>query len=760
MPAAPSELETVCAPGYSTSKDPNRSQCSDLCYMAKCCDEDIDACKVLNPTACDAYEKPCSNFWGDSIEIPLPPSDLEQTCSIESLQTAGGFSDCEQLCDQASCCNKPMSTCRVTNPEICSNWSACSNLFEPIDLSELKDAGVEVPPAPDGLAALCSPDSLSNVRGFNDCEDKCNRARCCLEDPGDCNIKNPDVCPAYIDPCTALYDFKFGGKVEKNTGSVDGTQTTDSVSLMDLAVQVAEACNTDNLMEVQGRQHCQHLCSDRLCCFEKDPKYNCVKEKQNECVAFAACEELINAGPLPAAPLPAPSPTRPPPTQAAPTVSKLGLYDGAALSTICSKQQISTIDGMKKCNDVCAPVLCCWSIDPNINCYDEHWKECDVSQDCSFLAKPDNAPKNPGSILMKEVDEACSRASISSADGLKACHQLCAHRLCCFVADGMSSSCAADTVGCSDYEACEVLVNQIPGDSVMVEDVDDACAADTIDREGKDACVELCSQRSCCFNDGVGGCYGTDKNWCDEFALCRGIYEYIPQIPDDRESEDSMDDDDMVEDEVDSICAENKLKTKTGLAICHEVCDPKFCCFDAKETANCYDDDPEGCSNYQGCISLYEYEGIDYKSQLGSEIEALCSPAKLRSSSGKTVCQQICKTQASCFNGGAKSNSGQCKQFAACKNLDEYSGYSGAGNASSPPTSRGGVCEDVAGLDDNEASRFCCGVGSGSPKVDMDMCKQVCKNTDCCFTKCPGTTSETMLEFCEEFAACKVLYSS
>ena len=704
VPAAPTELETVCAPGYSTSKDSNRSQCSDLCYMAKCCDEDIDACKVLNPSACDAYEKSCSNFWGDSIEIPLPPSDLEQTCSVESLQTAGGFSDCEQLCDQASCCNKPMSTCRVTNPEICSNWSACSNLFEPIDLSELKGAGVEVSQAPEGLEALCSPNSLSNVRGFNDCEDKCNRARCCLEDPGDCNIKNPDVCPAYIGPCTALYDFKFGGKVEKNTGSIAGTQTTDSVSLMDLAVQVAEACNTDNLMEVQGRQHCQHLCSDRLCCFEKDPKYNCVKEKQNECVAFAACEELINAGPLPAATLPAPSPTRPPPTQAAPTVSKLGLYDGEVLSTVCSHQQISTIDGMKKCNDVCAPVLCCWSID--INCYDEHWKECDVSQNCGFLAKPDNAPKNPGSILMEEVDEACSRAQISGADGLKACHQLCAHRLCCFVAEGMSSSCAADTVGCSDYEACEVLVNQIPSDSVMVEDVDDACAADTIAREGKDECVELCSQRSCCFNDGIGGCYGTDKNWCDEFALCRGIYEYIPQIPDDSESEDSMDDDDMVEDEVEEICAESKLKTKTGLAICHEVCDPKFCCFDAKETANCYDDDPEGCSNYQGCISLYEYEGIDYKSQLGSEID------------------------------------------------------SGAGSASSPPANGGGVCENVAGLDDNEASRFCCGVGSGSPKVDLAMCKQVCKNTDCCFTKCPGTTSETMLEFCEEFAACEVLYSS
>ena len=70
----------------------------------------------------------------------------------------------------------------------------------------------------------------------------------------------------------------------------------------------------------------------------------------------------------------------------------------------------------------------------------------------------------------------------------------------------------------------------------------------------------------------------------------------------------------------------------------------------------------------------------------------------------KTVCQQICKTQASCFNGGAKSNSGQCKQFAACKNLDEYSGYSGAGNTSSPPASGGGVCENAAGLDDNEVT--------------------------------------------------------
>jgi len=624
-----------------------------------------------------------------------------------------------------------------------------------MDLSGLKEAGVEVPPAPDGLAALCSPNSLSNVRGFNDCEDKCNRARCCLEDPGDCNIKNPEVCPAYVEPCTALYDFKFGGKVEKNTGSVDGTQVTDSVTLMDLAIQVAEACANDNLMEVQGRQHCQHLCGDRFCCFDKDPNYNCVKEKQNQCVAFAACQDLLNAGSL-EAPMPAPSPTRPPPTQAAPTESKLGLDDNQALSRICSDSQLATIDGMRSCHDACAPILCCWSQDFNANCYDDHWKECDVSQPCSFLAKPNNAVENPDSVRKKEVDAACSLDQTSTVDGLKACHQICAHRLCCFVSDGMTSSCSGNDGMCADYQACQVLVNQIPADATLVEDVDDACAKDTIRRGGKDACVDLCAQRSCCFTEGIGGCYGTDKTWCDEYALCRDVYEYVPP------AQDAQDDDDVLEDEVDTICAESKLKNKSGLTICHEVCDPKFCCFDPKESVNCYNDNPDTCDNYQGCINLYEYEDIDYKSQLEFEIEDLCSSSKIRSSTGKSMCQQICKTQASCFNGGNDSGSSQCKQFAACKNLDEYSTSSPSlpASSSSSATVSNDVCRNVAGLDDNEASRFCCGVGSGSPSKDMNMCKQVCKNTDCCFTKCPGTTSGTMLEFCDEMAACKVLHAS
>ena len=98
------------------------------------------------------------------------------------------------------------------------------------DMSSLKDDAVEVPPVPAGLAALCGPDLLSNVRGFNDCEDKCNRARCCLEDPEDCNIKIRDiVCPDYIEPCTFLYDFKFGGQVEIATGSKHRMQILTNV---------------------------------------------------------------------------------------------------------------------------------------------------------------------------------------------------------------------------------------------------------------------------------------------------------------------------------------------------------------------------------------------------------------------------------------------------------------------------------------------------------------------------------------------------
>lgn len=680
VPTAPAELQTVCAAGYSTQDDPDRSQCADLCYMAKCCDEDIEACKVLNPSACQAYEDPCANFWGESVEIPLPPSDLSTTCSKESLQSVGGFGDCEAACDDASCCNEPMWTCRVTNPEVCSSWAPCAQLFEPIDTSALKDGTVEVPPAPSSLAALCGPDSLASVRGFNDCEDKCDRARCCLEDPGDCNIKNPDVCPDYIEPCTALYDFQFGGKVEKATGSVDGTPTTDTVSLMDLAIQVAKACDTDSLNEIQGRQHCQHLCNDRLCCFESNERYNCVKDKKDECVAFAACEELLNAAPLsqpelPVAPAPAPQPT----------ASPLALDDQQALARVCNDDAISTIEGMNACHDLCSPVLCCWSQDPESNCHDEHWRECDVSQPCAVLAiqdKEDN-PYDPDSILKAQVDDVCSPAMTGTPDGLKACHQICAHRLCCFVQEGMKSSCADDEAKCDDYQACHILAHEMPGEEAAAEAVDDACADDVINsKEGRDACLSVCAQRSCCFDEGPGGCYVTDKNWCDEYILCRGIVPPVPTsvVGGDNDDNAGKDDDDKenydsgVSSEIGSICAESKLKSKAGLSICHTVCDPQFCCFDAKENANCYNDDPDLCDQYEGCLKLYDYEGIEYTTQLQMEVESICSTSKIRSSSGKSMCKEVCHPHASCFGGNADST--ECKAYAACMNLDEYSSSS------------------------------------------------------------------------------------
>lgn len=285
IPGAPEELVEVC------QLNGDYQRCSDLCYMAKCCSEDIEACRVLNPAACDKYEGPCSGFWGDSVTVLDPPSELQQVCTVDAVLTLDGHNRCQELCDDARCCYDPVDKCRVVNPDICSSYESCSVLFtlspEAAISSRENDGGVEVPPAPPGLDALCSPQSLANVHGYTDCEDKCNRARCCLEEPTGCTVLNDEVCADYEMPCTALYDFK-------TKGSIQPDDVYEQDIIMELAEQVVDACSSDSLKDIQGRSHCEHLCNDRTCCFAPSSNPDsCAEELGQECLAFAACNILF-----------------------------------------------------------------------------------------------------------------------------------------------------------------------------------------------------------------------------------------------------------------------------------------------------------------------------------------------------------------------------------------------------------------------------------------------------------------------------------
>ena len=90
IPSAPEELAELCQPSV-TGED--YEKCSDLCYQARCCNEDIEACRVINPSACEQYESHCATFWGDSVTIPYPPAELNDICSVDSVLEADSRSE-------------------------------------------------------------------------------------------------------------------------------------------------------------------------------------------------------------------------------------------------------------------------------------------------------------------------------------------------------------------------------------------------------------------------------------------------------------------------------------------------------------------------------------------------------------------------------------------------------------------------------------------------------------------------------------------
>lgn len=297
VPNAPDELPEVCSFGSDLS---DFKLCDDLCYMAKCCSEDIEACEVVNSAACDAYELPCALSWGTSVTIPEAPSDIENVCTEENVLTVEGNERCQVMCESSECCSENASICKVLNPVACSRYKVCSVLTtapsEAAIASKTSNlGGIEVPPAPLNMASLCSAKSLSNVRGFSDCEDKCDRAQCCMEDAEDCLVLNDEVCSAYEKPCTKLYNFMTTGveraKPKDATYSVAGKGEDEIVHIMDLAQDVVESCSPELLATTQGRLHCEHLCNSRMCCFSAGAD-NCLDERTDECLAFAGCSIL------------------------------------------------------------------------------------------------------------------------------------------------------------------------------------------------------------------------------------------------------------------------------------------------------------------------------------------------------------------------------------------------------------------------------------------------------------------------------------
>jgi len=72
------------------------------------------------------------------------------------------------------------------------------------------------------------------------------------------------------------------------------TNHTDE-ELLQIAQEVTQKCDVSNLKQMKGRQECQTLCHQHLCCFDEDATdgYNCAEDENKLCGVYAGCEALV-----------------------------------------------------------------------------------------------------------------------------------------------------------------------------------------------------------------------------------------------------------------------------------------------------------------------------------------------------------------------------------------------------------------------------------------------------------------------------------
>uniref|UniRef100_A0A7S4HMA1 Uncharacterized protein n=1 Tax=Odontella aurita TaxID=265563 RepID=A0A7S4HMA1_9STRA len=569
IPFPPTNLAQVCSP-LSLSTGMGRMACRDACLPAMCCADAEGGCgeEYSNREMCSQYA-PCTMIYVDvqeggdlTVVIPAPPDNLGDICSAESLATAGGHDHCNATCDEARCCNLSIEQCQVHNPHICEKYEPCQVLYA---RDENKYAGfVEIPPPPADIGSVCSEDSLLTVQGFTHCEDVCDRARCCEETTEECHVKNPAVCDGY-GACSSLV---------ANGGAFDDT---DQKTLMKLAEDVNRTCSPSNLFHPQGLSACQHVCNDRLCCFERDDssEFSCTDRK--ECVIFAACENLLDYGYIDGGRSSNPE--------------NGGTATDSQVDKICESDALATMAGINACFKACSSYLCCFADNEDENCYTNQQETCDKYAACDSLVKT-NAE---GYARESAVTATCSSANLGTAEGLASCHKICGPHMCCFVQLGQQSNCVSSHGSeCMTYGACSVLTDlggevvtlgygdrpplEEALEAVETSEVETFCSPDSFvaNEDNKLSCIDACSRRACCFAEGRGSCYQTDAEWCDEFQACKIVNDYVPV---------DEQDDLSARDDIKGICKPEALQSSVGLSSCHDVCDPRSCCW--KRTDSC-----------------------------------------------------------------------------------------------------------------------------------------------------------------------------
>lgn len=332
------------------------------------------------------------------------------------------------------------------------------------------------------------------------------------------------------------------------------------------------------------------------------------------------------------------------------------------------------------------------------------------------------------------LSDTCSKDNIATLEGIRDCTAFCQHHLCCF-SELEGENCVKDHVGeCQAYDSCQILVDGpedgVGGDGDGDENKnggnndDNAPTSNTNNgglhtfktdclqnnfKDNWDLCKNHCSRFECCFS-GVDSCYKENALECDEYYLCEEFY-----------LDDKKGDTDV-----------------SGGGASNQIAAPS-----ENDGANDHTD-----SNVNA--------GIE------NAVHAVCGlegdhPGD---DSWVTACHALCANYLCCFStDGTQSNCRDAVGDDVCNAYQECVVLLGEVTGDEDPNGGGGDDGTTTkGQEVEEVEKACVSQARRDPRL-ADQCRKACDARSCCFNEGPYNCSSMNAEWCEEFAACELLYT-
>ena len=436
------DISSVCMPEYISKH--GALECSNVCQPAHCCFSGEFTCDDANVgnVNCDDYSQcgllyPKATNEQSTQKLFLLAKQIDEKCSEESLSSANGRSECQNLCKDKLCCFEDGDYGCARDPsQSCLAYAGCdtlvdtplsyvNELIEPPPKQESTPGDVEQAISVDEfvsqLETTCSEESLETLEGIQLCHNKCQTHLCCFTTDSalvgnDCSKVHPVACDAYK-PCQRLVKPTTKPKVD----------VTDH----NLSEQIASACAGAGGGIDGGDQAPAPLPEPNTAGCTDDPSFSFVDAEKGSksCATYVAvvgrpavlkarCDHDLGSGkslkdycPLSCG------------------VCEAG--DEVPAGTRAADEYPDEVvdEWIKDCHAICAPRLCCLS-DSSLdsNCRDTVGdEECDIYSPCLVLLGDSAQQASEGQLAEapRTIESVCNEKTENDSELYDQCESSC-----------------------------------------------------------------------------------------------------------------------------------------------------------------------------------------------------------------------------------------------------------------------------------------------------------------------------------------------